>query len=68
MLFIVTLLLLIGVSGSSEMPHFSLQSLAVTPHYQHLTYQYHLQQAQPSFAYANFVAAKKRLGQNFNKE
>jgi len=50
------------------MPHFSLQSLATTvaPHY--LPYYYHLLQAQPVFAYANFVAAKKQLGQNFNKE
>lgn len=61
----------LGVNGSSEMPHFSLQSLAATAipaHSQHLNYQYYLLHSQPSFAYANFVAAKKRLGQNFNKE
>lgn len=61
--------MLLGVSGSSDMPHFSLQSLAVmATQHQHLTYRYHLLQGQPVFAYANFVAAKKQLRRNFNKE
>jgi len=67
----LAMLLVLGVNISSEMPHFSLQSLATTvgpTHHQHLNYHYYLLCGQPSFAYANFVAAKKRLGQNFNKE
>ena len=64
----------IGAAGGSsgagaEMPHFSLPSLTSKHvHNQHLNYVYYLEHGQPSFAFANFVAAKKRHGHNFNKE
>ena len=46
-------------SGTSDIPHFSsiplADQFALT---EHLTYFYFLQRGQPSFAFANFVAAK----------
>lgn len=45
--------------GSSQIPHFS--SPALTDNFaftEHLNYIYYLRRGQPSFAFANFVAAK----------
>ncbi|XP_019859323.1 PREDICTED: spatacsin-like [Amphimedon queenslandica] len=56
------------IDASGDMPHFSHPAL--TQHSSHsikLTYTYYLYQGQPSFAFANFVAAKLSSKSNINK-